>query len=45
MCVGERRVVEVPWPLAYGRRGSTPDIPSEADLLFHITVVAINGAH
>jgi FKBP-type peptidyl-prolyl cis-trans isomerase len=45
MCVGERRVVEVPWPLAYGKRGSAPDIPSEADLLFHITVVAINGAH
>jgi len=39
---GEKRVLFVPWQLAYGKRGSKPDIPPEADLIFHITLLSID---
>ena len=36
MKVGGKRRVSVPWKLGYGKRGSKPDIPPEADLIFEI---------
>jgi FKBP-type peptidyl-prolyl cis-trans isomerase len=39
MQVGEKRVLYVPWQLAYGKRGSKPDIPSMADLEFEIVLL------
>ena len=38
MQLGERRRIHVPWSLGYGKRGSKPDIPSEADLVFVVTL-------
>lgn len=40
MVTGERRRITVPWSLGYGKRGSMPDIPPEADLVFTITLRA-----
>mmetsp|Transcript_11629 Transcript_11629/g.18931 ORF Transcript_11629/g.18931 Transcript_11629/m.18931 type:complete len:203 (+) Transcript_11629:360-968(+) len=37
--LGGKRQVFVPWQLGYGKRGSKPDIPSQADLIFTITLV------
>lgn len=42
MRLGGVRRVKVPWALGYGKRGSAPDIPPEADLTFHITLLTIN---
>eukprot|EP00928_Gymnodinium_smaydae_P064589 TRINITY_DN47875_c0_g1_i1.p1 TRINITY_DN47875_c0_g1~~TRINITY_DN47875_c0_g1_i1.p1 ORF type:complete len:454 (-),score=81.35 TRINITY_DN47875_c0_g1_i1:80-1441(-) len=43
MSLGERAVLEVPAAYAYGRRGSPPVIPPNADLVFKVQVEAING--
>jgi len=40
MKLGARRKIQVPWSLGYGKRGSKPDIPPEADLIFNIELVA-----
>jgi len=36
MCIGGRRKVIIPSSLAYGKRGSSPDIPSDSILCFDI---------
>jgi len=41
MCVGGRRIVHIPSALGYGKRGSSPDIPPDADLVFDITLTEI----
>ena len=38
---GEQRRLTIPPKLAYGKRGSAPDIPPDATLVFDITVVQI----
>ena len=39
MSVGQRRIITIPWSLGYGKRGSSPDIPPEADLVFDILLL------
>ena len=39
MKLGGKRVIRVPWSLGYGKRGSKPDIPPEADLVFTIELI------
>ncbi|KAI8613515.1 hypothetical protein BC830DRAFT_1052311, partial [Chytriomyces sp. MP71] len=41
MRVGARRIAQVPASLGYGKRGSPPEIPPSADLIFDITLVKI----
>lgn len=41
MKVGEERRLEVPSALGYGKRGSAPDIPPNADLFFTVTLKKI----
>ena len=41
MRVGEERKLEVPSKLGYGKRGSAPDIPPNADLFFTVTLKKI----
>ncbi|KAJ3297620.1 hypothetical protein HDU79_002794 [Rhizoclosmatium sp. JEL0117] len=36
MRVGSKRIVQIPASLGYGKRGSPPEIPSNADLVFEI---------
>eukprot|EP00039_Didymoeca_costata_P010584 m.142751 g.142751 ORF g.142751 m.142751 type:complete len:61 (-) comp14887_c0_seq2:14-196(-) len=38
---GEKRTIKVPWQLGFGKRGSKPDIPPEADLIFKIALKEI----
>lgn len=40
--VGSRALLEIPSKLAYGERGAPPNIPGNTDLLFMISVNAIN---
>mmetsp|Transcript_14105 Transcript_14105/g.21104 ORF Transcript_14105/g.21104 Transcript_14105/m.21104 type:complete len:213 (-) Transcript_14105:105-743(-) len=42
MSVGGRRKVVIPSSLGYGKRGSAPDIPGDADLVFDITLTHIS---
>lgn len=42
MKVGGQRSLQVPSPLAYGKRGSAPNIPPNADLSFVITLKSIS---
>ena len=37
--LGGERVIQVPWSLGYGKRGSKPDIPPEANLIFAIELI------
>ncbi|KAJ3030185.1 UNVERIFIED_CONTAM: hypothetical protein HDU68_009826 [Siphonaria sp. JEL0065] len=41
MAVGDRRVAQIPASFGYGKRGSPPEIPGNADLVFDITLVKI----
>ncbi|MCB0546093.1 MAG: FKBP-type peptidyl-prolyl cis-trans isomerase [Phaeodactylibacter sp.] len=38
---GEKATFFIPWPLAYGEKGSSPDIPSKADLVLYLEVVEV----
>ena len=40
---GEKRRIKVPWALGYGKRGSKPDIPAEADLVFTISLKSLSS--
>mmetsp|Transcript_17518 Transcript_17518/g.59888 ORF Transcript_17518/g.59888 Transcript_17518/m.59888 type:complete len:195 (+) Transcript_17518:129-713(+) len=41
MAVGERRRLTVPPSLGYGKRGSAPDIPGDATLIFEVKLLAV----
>jgi FKBP-type peptidyl-prolyl cis-trans isomerase len=43
MTIGERRRATIPASLGYGKRGSPPEIPGGAALVFDITLKAISG--
>jgi FK506-binding protein 2 len=44
LCVGERRRLEVPAALAYGRQGlPRRRIPPNADLVYDVKLVSSNG--
>ncbi|KAJ2446883.1 Peptidyl-prolyl cis-trans isomerase fpr2 [Coemansia sp. RSA 2440] len=43
MCVGEKRKLQIPADLAYGKRGAPPTIPADAALVFETELMAING--
>ncbi|KAJ2498644.1 Peptidyl-prolyl cis-trans isomerase fpr2 [Coemansia sp. RSA 1972] len=43
MCVGEKRKLQIPADLAYGKRGAPPVIPADAALVFETELMAING--
>ncbi|VEL19647.1 unnamed protein product [Protopolystoma xenopodis] len=42
MCVGETRRITIPAHLGYGKEGSPPVIPEDADLIFEVELVSIN---
>lgn len=41
MRVGEKRVLIVPYDLAYGTRGNYPDIPRQTSLVFEVEMIGI----
>jgi FKBP-type peptidyl-prolyl cis-trans isomerase len=41
MRVGEKRILIVPYDLAYGSRGQPPRIPRQTSLVFEVEVIAI----
>ena len=43
MRVGERRKLLIPSSLGYGKRGSKPEIPPDAALVFEIKLLKIHS--
>ena len=43
MCVGEKRMLYIPYSMAYGEGGRPPVIPAKADLVFETTLMRINN--
>ncbi|CCC66591.1 hypothetical protein NCAS_0A00310 [Naumovozyma castellii] len=41
MCVGEKRTIQIPSSMAYGKRGIPGVIPENADLVFDVNLVDI----
>lgn len=44
MRVGQRRILTIPPKLGYGKRGSPPEIPGDATLVFDVTLKEIMQA-
>ena len=43
MKVGGHRILTVPSKLGYGKRGSPPEIPGDADLTFDVKLLAVKN--
>eukprot|EP00955_Chlamydomonas_euryale_P067231 359793-Chlamydomonas_euryale.AAC.3 len=43
MRVGQRRILTIPPKLGYGKRGSPPEIPGDATLVFDVTLKGIKS--
>lgn len=43
MCIGEKRKLNIPPHLAYGKRGAGGVIPPDASLTFTVELVGIDG--
>jgi FKBP-type peptidyl-prolyl cis-trans isomerase len=43
MCIGEKRKLTIPSHLGYGKRGAGGVIPPDADLVFTVELVGIDG--